>query len=490
MKTFKFLLFSFVHFIALSAYTQTTIILQPNDQDGKDASVTLNAGNNNYDTYQSIVAYTWTNGGNLGKMRGLIEFDLSILPNNAAVIDASLSLYYNPTDDLQSFEFHSGQNDAYIQRITEPWTENLVTWNNQPNSTSVNQIELDASTSNTQNYLDIDVTVLINDMLTAPEGNNGMILKMQNEISPYRSLLFASSDNADSTIRPKLELTYILNNNDSCITIKPGVEGKDASVTLNNASSNYDDYESMVIYTWTNGGNLGKMRALIEFDLSFIPENATLSSSSLSLFYNPTDNIQSFDLHTGNNDAYIQRITESWDESTVNWSNQPGSTTINQVELAASNSGTQNYTNIDVSDLVTDMLDPNNSNYGFIIKMQNEVDPYRSLLFASSDNSNADLHPELELCWNITTAIEHIESKYNIKIFPNPSNGIFNIEINENKLSEFKYEVFNVSGQVLISENSYGNKVIIDLSDFTKGLYFIKLILGKDESVIKRIMLR
>jgi len=151
---------------------------------------------------------------------------------------------------------------------------------------------------------------------------------MQNEISPYRSLLFASSDNIDSTIRPKLELTYILNDNDSCSTIKPGVEGKDASVTLNNASSNYDDYESMVIYTWTNSGNLGKMRALIEFDLSFIPENATISSSSLSLYYNPTDNLQSFDLHTGNNDAYIQRITESWDESTVNWTNQPESTTI------------------------------------------------------------------------------------------------------------------------------------------------------------------
>jgi hypothetical protein len=121
--------------------------------------------------------------------------------------------------------------------------------------------------------------------------------------------------------------------------------------------------------------------------------------------------------------------------------------------------------------------------------MQNEENPYRSLLFASSDNSNTDLHPELEVCWNVTTSINKIESTYDINIFPNPNNGIFNIEISE-EINEFKYEVFNVSGQVILSENSYANKAAVDLSDFTKGLYFIKLIFGNKETAVKRILLK
>lgn len=77
----------------------------------------------------------WTFSGNAGIIRGLLDFDLSSIPQNASIITAYLSLY---SPDLSSAEFHSGENNAsYLSRIIEPWSETLVNWNNQPKTTEV-----------------------------------------------------------------------------------------------------------------------------------------------------------------------------------------------------------------------------------------------------------------------------------------------------------------------------------------------------------------
>jgi hypothetical protein len=92
-------------------------------------------------------------------------------------------------------------------RIIEPWVEEEVTWDNQPEHTSQNQVLLQASESEIQDYLDIDVTTLIQDMLDDPDNSHGLLFKLVVE-EYYRSMLFASTDHEDPAKHPSLEVCY------------------------------------------------------------------------------------------------------------------------------------------------------------------------------------------------------------------------------------------------------------------------------------------
>lgn len=192
------------------AFGQTTIILQPDGIQGKDAQVWSNGADINIGNHQSLTAYAWTNGGNPGRKRILIDFDLSQIPANAEIISAKLSLYYNPNDDIEGFSEHTGNNKALLRRLVQDWDESSVTWNTLPASTSQGQMQLQSSSSGTQDYTNIDVTSLVQDMIDDPMGSYGFLLRIKRE-QPYKSVIFASSDHADASNHPKLEVTYALN---------------------------------------------------------------------------------------------------------------------------------------------------------------------------------------------------------------------------------------------------------------------------------------
>ena len=72
-----------------------------------------------------------------------------------------------------------------------------------------------------------------------------------------------------------------------------------------------------------------------------------------------------------------------------------------------------------------------------------------------------------------------------IKIYPNPTNGIFSIE------SEYKIEnieIFNTVGIKLFSKNINNNSLKLDLSNFAKGQYFIIIKLDEYQKVEKIIV--
>ncbi len=186
------------------SFSQTTIILQPGPDDGKDAMVRTLYPNTPHGDEETIMPAAWTYSGEFGITRSLFEFDLSVIPDSAQVLDARLNLYYNPSC---GHEGHYGENESYLQRITSSWEEYSVNWNNQPSVTYDNQVRIQTSTISTQDYPDINVTALIIDMINDPENNFGFMLKLQDE-SKYRSLIFASSDHPVSEIRPKLVITY------------------------------------------------------------------------------------------------------------------------------------------------------------------------------------------------------------------------------------------------------------------------------------------
>ncbi|MCH2046518.1 MAG: DNRLRE domain-containing protein [Saprospiraceae bacterium] len=206
MKTNLLIGLAFFLFGQLNA--QTTIVLQPGPKDGKDAMVWRHGGDLNYGDLESITTYTWTNNSLLSHKRAFIEFDLSMIPSDAVITDAKFSFYFNPIDQYEGFEFHTGVNGLYLDRISSPWDEHTVTFNSQPTTTEVNRVSIPASTSQTQDYEGIDVTNLIIDMHNSSIGNNGFMIRMADEDYPYRSVIIASSDHPHQNLRPKLEVTY------------------------------------------------------------------------------------------------------------------------------------------------------------------------------------------------------------------------------------------------------------------------------------------
>lgn len=79
------------------------------------------------------------------------------------------------------------------------------------------------------------------------------------------------------------------------------------------------------------------------------------------------------------------------------------------------------------------------------------------------------------------------ENKLNdINVYPNPSNGIINIQSINN--DEYNVEVYNVIGNLLFQSNEQGNSMI-DLSSFGDGVYIINLS-NENHSISKRVVIQ
>jgi hypothetical protein len=195
-------------------YTQSvssplSLTLQPGAI-GKDARIFSlpTAVNTPGGALPTLPALVWTWGGVAGIQRSLIDFDLSSVPPGAVISNATLTLFADTADFPNGHSQLTGTNELLIRRITAPWNEDTVTWNTQPTTDAVGQLTLPKSTSASQNYV-IDVTAFINQERAAPTQNYGLMLQLVTE-QQYRAVSFASSDNANAALRPKLDLTYTL----------------------------------------------------------------------------------------------------------------------------------------------------------------------------------------------------------------------------------------------------------------------------------------
>jgi hypothetical protein len=74
----------------------------------------------------------------------------------------------------------------------------------------------------------------------------------------------------------------------------------------------------------------------------------------------------------------------------------------------------------------------------------------------------------------VETSIRAHESLNKLKIYPNPSDDMINIEI-ENTINS-ALEIYNVSGRLVFSKKLNSKVEKIDVSDFTKGIYIFKVI--------------
>ncbi len=147
------------------------------------------------------------------------------------------------------------------------------------------------------------------------------------------------------------------------------------------------------------GGNL--IYLLVQFDLSAIPTNATVTSAKLRLYQYESNSSGTFSLAA-------HQITQAWDEAsatfnnantTTPWSGGPGGTYV--ATAAATTSvpiGTYGWYEWDLTALTQQWVNLSVANYGVEITM-GSVNQGQWEGFASRENLTASEHPQLVVSW-------------------------------------------------------------------------------------------
>ena len=486
----KQLLILSIIFCSSVIQAQVTVQLKPGALCGKDALLhgLPSEANINYGNNDQLPADAWTFSGNPGVVRAVLEFDLSSIPVGATVQSATLSLH--AIDFTNGLGQHSGQNASWLRRVTSPWGESTVTWNTQPSYTTQNEVALPASSSPTQDYPNINVAALVQDMVNDPQNSFGFMLMLQVE-QIYSCLNFCSSDHANPSFWPSLTITYLPPVNVCLFTrIDASCDyGQDALLhgLSSEANMNYGTNDQLPADAWTFSGIPGVVRSVFEFDLSAIPANAIIDSASLSLY--AIDFTTGLGQHAGSgNDAWLERVTSPWNEFTVTWNTQPSTTIVNRVAVPASISPTEDYLDMDVSQLVIDMHNNPSSSFGFMLKLNTEQQ-YRCLNFCSGNHANTSKHPKLKVCYHISTAIEDNDAETAL-VYPNPA--ATTIEIRNSRLEIRSVEIYNCIGEKIYSLQPEANNLyqaVLNISNFPEGIYFVNVIGGK-ERIVKKVVIQ
>ena len=77
---------------------------------------------------------------------------------------------------------------------------------------------------------------------------------------------------------------------------------------------------------------------------------------------------------------------------------------------------------------------------------------------------------------NLLASINDVETQNEISIYPNPSNGIFTIELSDQYVNDAKYTIYNSLGEVIETSNMSGETSIIDLRMQPTGVYFLNVL--------------
>jgi hypothetical protein len=194
-------------FVSAFAFAQT-YVFTPTEDCSVGFHDYYNSANTNYGNaiYYGAFSQPGASGGENAGM-GLMKFDLSQFPAGTVITSATLDLYGSgPFGGGDAAEVGNiGKNTSYLERITSAWDENVVTYNTQPSATYQHRAKLKRSTTFNQDYLGIDVTKMIQDMLDDPANSFGIRIRLRSE-EPTRGMSFVSTDGGDANKIPVLTI--------------------------------------------------------------------------------------------------------------------------------------------------------------------------------------------------------------------------------------------------------------------------------------------
>jgi hypothetical protein len=238
----------------------------------------------------------------------------------------------------------------------------------------------------------------------------------------------------------------------------------DSYVYDSNSSTNYGTATYMV--TKSSGRYM-----FLKFDLSEI--DGAISNAILEVYSK----------HTKTETRTAYRVDDdSWTEEGITWSNQPEYTS----EIASVYSISTGYVNWTVTDFVAiqnggDRIvticvkDPEETSNGvdFYSKENGENEPILSVVKKVENSSSIDLIEE--------------EDEGSVLVYPNPVTDVININTQNKTFSTIS--VFDSTGRLItqIQIDTNQNEIVLDVNDYDKGVYLLKLE-GQDDSEIIKVM--
>jgi len=172
----------------------------------------------------------------------------------------------------------------------------------------------------------------------------------------------------------------------------------DALVHSHSSTTNYGTNEWLQAARGTNRGTLRTLRSFIRFDdfPGTLPSNAVIDSAKLEFYVE----MLSGWTYTTPNDCYVQRVRDNWDESTLNWTNQPGVYTTDQVTTASYPRYHTGWGNVSVTDHVRYFKENPDDYQGWRFQLTVEQ-PHRMLYMRSSDYDSGSRSPKLKVWYHI-----------------------------------------------------------------------------------------
>lgn len=190
-------------------------------------------------------------------------------------------------------------------------------------------------------------------------------------------------------------------NSQLTLTLQPNaIDGKDAFINdlSTQQNTNFGSNSQLTAASVTISSTPAIIRALIDFDLSTIPQNSIISNAKISFY--AWDSTIGFGAHTpGINAAYIQRVTSNWDENTVTWANKPTSTSANRVFISSTTTSNEDKVNIDITQLIQDIINEAPANRHGLLLYQQFENSRKVMNFCSSDHGNPLKRPKLEVTY-------------------------------------------------------------------------------------------
>jgi hypothetical protein len=173
----------------------------------EDTFIDSGTANSNYATDMHIKTYTWP--ANTIANAIAIKWDLTAIPDSATIVNATLYLYMDSMsgdggDNLYDISAHKIIN-ANPTILTCTWN---TPWTTPGAQDDITPAEDTKPIDKTYGYKPWLVTNMVQDWVKDPTTNYGMLINSDAAASSDSNRFFASSENSDSTRRPRLIITY------------------------------------------------------------------------------------------------------------------------------------------------------------------------------------------------------------------------------------------------------------------------------------------
>jgi hypothetical protein len=425
---------------------------------GTDGTITLQQGTNGYsgcqDTYIYQYApddsYRWQDLLTVGyKQRNaaLLRFDLSAIPSDAIVTQATLQLY------AQGWSGSNMSLGAY--RVLRNANPNEATWNQAKvgsywglpgcSSTSTDRAptpEHTVTTRGIRKWYNFDLTTLVQDWVNGSLTNNGLLLRSSSPLAS-RSLYFASAQNNTASLHPKLVITYRTGDNPAptqtptntplptagptqtalptatptgtpthtpMSSPTPTSASTETTITLQQGTNGYFGCDDAYIYQYAPDSNHCRQNAfqvgdkqrnaaLLRFDLSPIPANAIVTQATLHLYAKGWGGLNmAIDAYRIFRDVSLCQTTWNQAQSGNPWG-QPGcnDTSTDRAptpESSTTTSGIQKWCGFDLTTIVQDWVNGSAKNNGLLLRGAS-LWSSRKFYFASAQDGTIASRPKL-----------------------------------------------------------------------------------------------